>query len=68
METIKFEIPNISCGHCVDKVQNALENTEGVVGAWADAMTKSVEIEFGPPADQAGLKQLLADINYPVHE
>ena len=68
MNSVKFEVPGISCGHCVEKIQNNLKNVDGVIGVWADSMNRSVEVEFGPPADEDKLKELLATINYPVAE
>ncbi len=66
MNSVKFEVPGISCGHCVDKIENNLKDVEGVTGVWADSMSRSVEVEYGPPADENLLKEHLADINYPV--
>ena len=68
MNSVKFEVPGISCGHCVDKIENGLKNVDGVIGVWADSMSRSVEIEFGPPANEGTLKEHLASINYPVAE
>ena len=68
MTSVKYEIPNISCGHCVDSIQNAVNSLPGVSGAWADQDTKTVEIEFGPPAEEEAIKAMLESINYPVEE
>jgi len=68
MQQIKYEIPNISCGHCVNSIQVELSNLPGIKGAWADSETKSVEIEFEPPANEEAIKTLLESINYPVKE
>jgi len=66
MNTVKFSIPNISCGHCVHTIQTELSDLAGVKSVKADAATKSVEVVFDSPADEAGIKILLAEINYPV--
>jgi copper chaperone CopZ len=66
MESIKFEVPGISCGHCVAKIENTLQSEAGVSGVWANAHQRSVEVEFGPPLTEERLKELLAEINYPV--
>ena len=68
MENIKFEVPGISCGHCVAKIENSLQSEAGVTGVWADAHERTVEVEYGPPVDEKRLKDLLAEINYPVKE
>jgi copper chaperone len=66
MTTVKYSVPNISCGHCVHTIQTELRDLEGVQSVKADPTTKAVEIVFGPPADEAKIKSLLQEINYPV--
>lgn len=66
MATVKFSVPNISCGHCVNTIQNEVSELAGVKSVKADAATKAVEIVFELPADEEKLKGLLAEINYPV--
>lgn len=68
MNQVKYEIPNISCGHCVNSIQDEVGNLPGVSGVWANQETKSVEIEFDPPASEETIKSLLEKINYPVKE
>ncbi len=68
MSTITYSIPNISCGHCVHTIQTELIELEGVQEVRASAETKSVVVVFEPPADEAKIKSLLAEINYPVAE
>lgn len=68
MEKVKYHIPNISCGHCVNSIQNEVNDLPGVQGVWADQETKLVEIEFGPPANEESIKDLLESINYPVED
>ncbi|MCS6994161.1 MAG: heavy-metal-associated domain-containing protein [Anaerolineales bacterium] len=66
MNTVKYSIPNISCGHCVHTIQTELIELEGVTDVRASAETKSVVVTFEPPADEEKIKALLAEINYPV--
>ena len=68
MNQVKYEIPNISCGHCVNSIQVELNKLPGVSGAWADQETKFVEIEFEDPATEETIKTLLESIDYPVNE
>jgi len=68
MKQVKYEIPNISCGHCVNSIQEELNKLPGVSGAWADQESKFVEIEFDDPATEESIKTLLDSINYPVNE
>ena len=66
MTTVKFNVPAISCGHCVHTIQSELSELPGVKSVKADLATKQVEVVFEPPADEAKLRSLLAEINYPV--
>jgi copper chaperone len=68
MSTITYQIPNISCGHCVHTIQNELSDLDGVKKVTASLENKSVLIEFGPPATPEILKDVLAEMNYPVEE
>ena len=66
MTTIKYSVPNISCGHCVHTIQTEVADLAGVKSVKADANSKVVEIIFDTPATEEKIKQLLAEINYPV--
>ena len=67
MNQVKYEIPNISCGHCVNSIQVELNKLPGVSGVWADQETKFVKIEFDLPATEETIKALLESINYPAN-
>lgn len=66
MTTVKYSVPNISCGHCVHTIQTEVVELEGVQEVRASAETKSVTITFDTPATEEKIKALLAEINYPV--
>ena len=66
MTTIKYSIPNISCGHCVNTIQMEVSEIEGVQSVTAFEDSKAVEITFDDPATEDGIKALLDEINYPV--
>lgn len=68
MKTVIYSVPNISCNHCVNTIQNELSEVEGVTAVSARADTKQVTITFAPPATEEALLQLLAEINYPAAE
>jgi len=65
MTTVKYNIPNISCDHCVHTIKMELSELAGVkkVEAWVDK--KQAEITFEPPATEIKIKALLTEINYP---
>ena len=66
MTTVKYSVPNISCGHCVHTIQTEVADMEGVQSVKADQEARVVEIVFDSPATEDSIKALLAEINYPV--
>lgn len=66
MNTVKYSIPNISCGHCVHTIQTELSELPGVQSVVADKDQKTALIVFDAPATEESIKALLAEINYPV--
>ena len=60
-----FQVPNISCGHCVMTIKRELGELEGVASVTADAETRSVTVEWESPATWEGIVSLLTEINYP---
>ena len=65
MENKTFQVPNISCNHCVMTIQRELGELEGVANVSADAETKSVTVEWASPATWTSIESLLTEINYP---
>jgi len=68
MASKTFQVPNISCHHCVMTIQRELGELEGVVSATGDVQTKTVTVEWKSPATWDGIKSLLDEINYPAAE
>jgi copper chaperone len=66
MTTVTYSVPNISCGHCVHTIQTEVSDLAGVQTVKADQDSKMVEISFDAPASEDQIKELLAEINYPV--
>lgn len=66
MTTVKYNIPNISCGHCVHTIQTEVSDLAGVKSVQADQASKTAMIIFDTPATEEAIKALLAEINYPV--
>jgi len=66
MENRTYTIPGIHCGHCVSTIERELSELQGVRRAKADQLTHRLEVEFDPPATEAQITTLLAEINYPV--
>ena len=66
MTTIKYSVPNISCGHCVHTIQMEVADLEGVQAVNADQASQVVEITFGDPATEESIQALMTEINYPI--
>jgi copper chaperone len=66
MTTVTYSVPAISCMHCTHTIETEVAELPGVKSVKADVNTKIVEIAFDAPADEAKIKALLAEINYPV--
>ncbi|HHH83654.1 MAG TPA: copper chaperone [Chloroflexi bacterium] len=65
MALAKFEVPNISCGHCVHTIQMELRELAGVKRVEASLSDRRVEVEFEPPATEEAIVAALIEINYP---
>ncbi len=66
MEKESFNIPNLSCGHCVMAIKNELNELAGVVNVEGDPQTKNINVEYDEPANSDTIKAKLQEINYPV--
>lgn len=65
MTTITYNVPNISCGHCVHTIQMELRDLIGVSKVQASEATRQVTVDFDPPATGGQIEALLTEINYP---
>ena len=66
MKTVTYNIPNISCNHCVHTIKMEVGDLQGVQSVDANAESKQATITFEEPASEEKIKELLAEINYPV--
>ena len=66
MQKETLSIPNISCGHCVMSIKNELSEMEGVKSVNGNPETKSIDVEWEPPASLEKIKGTLKEINYPA--
>lgn len=66
MEEILFNIPNISCQHCVMRIKQQLSQIEGVDEIEASVETQEVRVWFEAPATESQLLEALEEINYPA--
>ncbi len=68
MTTVTYKIPTISCGHCVQTINMEISDLKGVELVEANSADKTAKITFDDPATEDLIKDLLAEINYPVAE
>ncbi len=68
METTRFSVPNISCGHCVKAIQKELNDLEGVSSVEGDPGKKEIAVSFDAPVTEEKIKSVLKEINYPAAE
>ena len=66
METKKFSIPNISCGHCVMAIKRELGEVKGVSKVDGDPQKKTITVEWDTPASLEKIKATLKEMNYPA--
>ncbi|MFO7323092.1 MAG: heavy-metal-associated domain-containing protein [Chloroflexota bacterium] len=65
MKEVKtFRVPNIGCDGCVRTIQNELAEIPGVTKVIADRDTKTVVVEWEPPADWPQIEAKLREIDY----
>ncbi len=65
MTSKTFEVPNIGCAGCVAAIQLELEELAGVQSVSGDLPSKTVQIDFEPPATWEGIVSALTAIDYP---
>jgi copper ion binding protein len=66
MTTVNYTIPAIHCKHCTHTIETEVGEMTGVQSVKADVETKQVTISFDAPANEENIKQLLAEISYPI--
>lgn len=65
MTIITYNIPNISCKHCVHTIKTELSDLQGVKSVEASEDKKQAAVTFEAPADDEQIRQLLTEIGYP---
>ncbi len=61
-----FQVPSITCNHCVDKIEKFVGEIEGVSFIDASVEKKNVVVEFDAPATQDLIKEALLDAGQEV--
>jgi len=65
MKTVTYEIPNISCHHCVHTIKMEVGDLKGVQSVDATVDPRQATITFDDPASEDQIIALLKEINYP---
>ena len=65
MSTVTYQIPGISCNHCVHTIKSEVSDLSGVQSVDASAESKEATIVFDAPATEDKIVALLKEINYP---
>jgi len=65
MQSKTFQVPNISCGHCVMTIKNEVGELAGVRQVDADKDTRIVTVQWDAPATWDQIRALLTEIDYP---
>jgi copper chaperone len=65
METVKYSVPSIHCGHCVNTIEMELGDINGVTSVKADLDSKTVKVEYAAPATEDLVVATLKELNYP---
>ena len=65
MTSKTFEVPNIGCAGCVQAIKNELSELEGVANVSGDVSSKTMLVEYAPPATWDGIVTTLKEIDYP---
>lgn len=69
MSEVEFNVPSISCSHCVRTIRAALSEVAGVQQVDVDIDTQKVAIVYDPAAvGEEEMKAVLAEADYPVAE
>lgn len=65
MKTLSYTVPNISCDHCVHTIKMEVGDIEGVVSVAGAVDEQSVIIEYGDPASEKQIVDMMTEIYYP---
>jgi copper chaperone len=66
MQKQSFNIPKISCGHCVHAIKSELNEMAGIKSVEGDVQKKTVVVEWDAPASVDKIKSKLKEIDYPA--
>lgn len=65
MSEFRYNVPGISCGHCVDAISGEVRKVPGVADVVVDVDTKLVTVK-GDGLDDAALRAAIDEAGYDV--
>ena len=66
MQEKTVNVPNISCGHCVNTIEREVGELDGVSSVDVDQGSRNVKISWDPDAtDWVVIEDLMKEINFP---
>lgn len=68
MAKVTLNVPNISCQHCVRRINEALSGVPGVQSVQADAEARQVTVIYEGAETPARVRARLEQIGYPATE
>lgn len=63
---VTLKVEGMTCGHCVGRVQKALDAAPGVIEASVDLDSGTAEISFGAETDIGKLAEIVTESGYPA--
>ena len=63
---VMLKVEGMTCGHCVGRVQKALDAAPGVIEAKVDLDSGTAEISYGAETDIAKLAGIVTESGYPA--
>ena len=65
MNTVTYNIPKVSCGHCKMNIEREVGKLSGVASVTVDVGAKKAIIKYDSPATKAEIEELLIEMGYP---
>jgi len=65
MNTVTYNIPKVSCGHCKMNIEREVGKLSGVASVIVDVTAKKAIIKYDPPTTKDAIETLLIEIGYP---
>jgi copper chaperone len=66
MSSKVYDVPNISCGHCVATIERELRTVSGVQDVVGDLNTKQVAVGYEDESVLPRVEEMLKEIGYPA--